>query len=141
MILFKLFLADLDFAALARAFALLRMPKMPELRGKSFPNFQEEAVDTDTIRFKDKNREKQRQKRIAEQKEKPEINRKSFIKNKSWSKQKNKKERRKKNAAKRKREEVQYIFVSAYHLSLESVKCDYLHLRTHCLHFVCRDLT
>lgn len=96
---------DIDFAALARGFALLRMPKMPELKGKSFPNFQEEAVDTDTIRFKDKNREKQRQKKIAEQKEKPEMNRKSFTKNKSWSKQKNKKERRKKNAAKRKRQE------------------------------------
>ncbi|XP_076140258.1 ATP-dependent RNA helicase DDX55 [Alosa pseudoharengus] len=96
---------DLDFATLARGFALLRMPKMPELRGKSFPDFQEEAVDTDTIRFKDKQREKQRQKKIAEQKEKPEIPRKSFIKNKAWSKQNNKKEKRKKNAAKRKRAE------------------------------------
>ncbi|KAG5272480.1 hypothetical protein AALO_G00166010 [Alosa alosa] len=96
---------DLDFATLARGFALLRMPKMPELRGKSFPDFQEEAVDTDTIRFKDKQREKQRQKKIAEQKEKPEIPRKSFIKNKAWSKQNNKKEKRKKNAAKRKRTE------------------------------------
>lgn len=107
-------MADLDFAALARGFALLRMPKMPELKGKSFPNFQEEAVDTDTIRFKDKNREKQRQKKIAEQKEKPEMNRKSFTKNISWSKQKNKKERRKKNAAKRKRQEVQYTFVKCF---------------------------
>ncbi|XP_041916395.1 ATP-dependent RNA helicase DDX55 [Alosa sapidissima] len=96
---------DLDFATLARGFALLRMPKMPELRGKSFPDFQEEAVDTDTIRFKDKQREKQRQKKIAEQKEKPEIPRKSFIKNKAWSKQNNKKEKKKKNAAKRKRAE------------------------------------
>uniref|UniRef100_A0AAY4CT99 ATP-dependent RNA helicase n=1 Tax=Denticeps clupeoides TaxID=299321 RepID=A0AAY4CT99_9TELE len=57
---------DLDFASLARGFALLRMPKMPELRGKTFPNFKEETVDTDSIRFKDKNRERQRQKKIAE---------------------------------------------------------------------------
>ncbi|XP_062409705.1 ATP-dependent RNA helicase DDX55 [Sardina pilchardus] len=96
---------DLDFATLAKGFALLRMPKMPELWGKSFPDFQEEAVDTDTIRFKDKQREKQRQKKLAELKEKPAMPKKSFIKNKSWSKQNNKKERRKKNAAKRKRAE------------------------------------
>ncbi|EPY85815.1 ATP-dependent RNA helicase DDX55, partial [Camelus ferus] len=32
-------LKDLDFASLARGFALLRMPKMPELRGKQFPDF------------------------------------------------------------------------------------------------------
>ncbi|KAL2100481.1 hypothetical protein ACEWY4_004875 [Coilia grayii] len=96
---------DLDFAALARGFALLRMPKMPELRGKSFPDFQEEAVDTDSIRFKDKNREKQRQQRLAEQRERPKEARKSFVKNKAWSKQKNRTERRKKNAAKRKRGE------------------------------------
>ncbi|KAI2660235.1 ATP-dependent RNA helicase DDX55 [Labeo rohita] len=56
---------DLDFATLARGFALLRLPKMPELRGKTFPDFQQEAVDTDTIRFKDKNREKQRQKKTG----------------------------------------------------------------------------
>lgn len=29
-------LKDLDFASLAQGFALLRMPKMPELRGKQF---------------------------------------------------------------------------------------------------------
>uniref|UniRef100_A0AAY4CT98 ATP-dependent RNA helicase n=1 Tax=Denticeps clupeoides TaxID=299321 RepID=A0AAY4CT98_9TELE len=94
----------LDFASLARGFALLRMPKMPELRGKTFPNFKEETVDTDSIRFKDKNRERQRQKKIAEAKEKVKEApvRKSFIKNQSWSKQKSKKERRKKVAAKRK---------------------------------------
>uniref|UniRef100_A0A667YG26 ATP-dependent RNA helicase n=1 Tax=Myripristis murdjan TaxID=586833 RepID=A0A667YG26_9TELE len=100
-------LKDLDFAALARGFALLRMPKMPELRGKTFPDFTETTVDTDTIRYKDKNREKQRQKMLAEQKAKATTDppRKKFIKNKAWSKQKSKKERKKKNAAKRKRAE------------------------------------
>lgn len=98
----------MDFAALARGFALLRMPKMPELRGKTFPDFTETTVDTDTIRYKDKNREKQRQKMLAEQKAKATTDppRKKFIKNKAWSKQKSKKERKKKNAAKRKRDEV-----------------------------------
>ncbi|TRY53977.1 hypothetical protein DNTS_015539 [Danionella cerebrum] len=96
---------DLDFAALARGFALLRLPKMPELRGKSLPEFQQETLDTDSIRFKDKNREKQRQKQLAEQKEKGPLPRKNFIKNKAWSKQKMKKDRKKKKASKRKLED------------------------------------
>ncbi|XP_053097016.1 ATP-dependent RNA helicase DDX55 [Pangasianodon hypophthalmus] len=100
-------LKDLDFAALARGFALLRMPKMPELRGKTFPDF-EEITDTDSIRFKDKNREKQRQKSLQEQKEKekqaPSL-KKNFIRNKAWSKQKSKKDKKRKMAAKRKMNE------------------------------------
>ncbi|XP_053196593.1 ATP-dependent RNA helicase DDX55 [Scomber japonicus] len=103
---------ELDFAALARGFALLRLPKMPELKGKTLPDFVETTVDTDTIRYKDKNREKQRRKllaELAEQREKGEEafqqRKRNFVKNKSWSKQKNRKDRRKKNAAKRKRNE------------------------------------
>ncbi|XP_017549186.1 ATP-dependent RNA helicase DDX55 isoform X2 [Pygocentrus nattereri] len=94
---------DLDFASLARGFALLRMPKMPELRGKIFPDF-EEVTDTDLIRFKDKNREKQRQKMLQQQKEKEKeaLPRKNFAKNEAWSKQKSKKDKRRKIAAKRK---------------------------------------
>lgn len=96
---------DLDFATLARGFALLRLPKMPELKGKKFPDFTETTVDTNTIRYKDKHREKQRQKMLAELKDKTSFPKKNFIKNKAWSKQKNKKERRKKRAAKRKCDE------------------------------------
>ncbi|XP_068191450.1 ATP-dependent RNA helicase DDX55 [Antennarius striatus] len=98
---------DLDFASLAHGFALLRLPKMPELRGKTLPDFTETTVDTDTIRYKDKNREKQRQKMLTEMKdqEKPPIPKKNFMKNEAWSKQKKRKERRKKRAAKRKHDE------------------------------------
>ncbi|XP_046301983.1 ATP-dependent RNA helicase DDX55 isoform X2 [Marmota monax] len=100
-------LKDLDFASLARGFALLRMPKMPELRGKQFPDFVPVDINTDTIPFKDKAREKQRQKLLEEQrKEKMENEgRRKFMKNKAWSKQKAKKERKKKMNEKRKREE------------------------------------
>ncbi|XP_021113276.1 ATP-dependent RNA helicase DDX55 isoform X2 [Heterocephalus glaber] len=100
-------LKDLDFASLARGFALLRMPRMPELKGKQFPDFVPVDVNTDTIPFKDKVREKQRQKLLEQQrKEKTENEgRRKFIKNKAWSKQKAKKERKKKMNEKRKREE------------------------------------
>ncbi|XP_056146545.1 ATP-dependent RNA helicase DDX55 [Lampris incognitus] len=103
---------DLDFASLACGFALLRMPKMPEIRGKTFPEFARTTVDTDTIRYKDKNRERQRQKKLAELREKGRTQppRKNFAKNKAWSKQKSKKERRKKLAAKRKRDEDSGVY-------------------------------
>ncbi|XP_054298663.1 ATP-dependent RNA helicase DDX55 isoform X1 [Pongo pygmaeus] len=100
-------LKDLDFASLARGFALLRMPKMPELRGKQFPDFVPVDVNTDMIPFKDKIREKQRQKLLEQQRREKTENegRRKFIKNKAWSKQKAKKEKKKKMNEKRKREE------------------------------------
>ncbi|NXA49744.1 DDX55 helicase, partial [Nothocercus julius] len=58
---------DLDFASLAKGFALLKMPKMPELRGKCFSDFIPVTINTDSIPFKDKNREKQRQKQLEQQ--------------------------------------------------------------------------
>ncbi|CAO2629679.1 ATP-dependent RNA helicase DDX55 [Lemmus lemmus] len=100
-------LKDLDFASLARGFALLRMPRMPELRGKQFPDFVPTDINTDMIPFKDKIREKQRQK-LLEQKRKERTEnegRRKFIKNKAWSKQKAKKERKKKMNAKRRKDE------------------------------------
>ncbi|XP_075754642.1 ATP-dependent RNA helicase DDX55 isoform X2 [Pelodiscus sinensis] len=98
---------DLDFASLARGFALLRMPKMPELKGKCFPDFAPISIDTDSIPFKDKNREKQRQK-LLEQKRKERLEnegKRKFIRNKAWSKQKAKKEKKKQITMKRRREE------------------------------------
>ncbi|XP_075391164.1 ATP-dependent RNA helicase DDX55 isoform X2 [Tenrec ecaudatus] len=100
-------LKDLDFASLARGFALLKMPKMPELRGKQFPEFVPVDVDTDAIPFKDKSREKQRQK-LLEQKRRARAEnegRRKLVKNKAWSKQKAKKEKRKKASGKRQRQE------------------------------------
>ncbi|KFU89560.1 ATP-dependent RNA helicase DDX55, partial [Chaetura pelagica] len=98
---------DLDFASLAKGFALLKMPKMPELRGKCFPDFIPVTVNTDSISFKDKNREKQRQKQLEQLRKERQENggKKNFTKNKAWSKQKAKREKKKKVTAKRKREE------------------------------------
>uniref|UniRef100_A0A8C0GW90 ATP-dependent RNA helicase n=1 Tax=Chelonoidis abingdonii TaxID=106734 RepID=A0A8C0GW90_CHEAB len=99
---------DLDFASFARGFALLRMPKMPELKGKCFSDFVPVSIDTDSIPFKDKNREKQRQKLLEQQRKDRQENegKRKFIRNKAWSKQKAKKEKKKKMTTKRKREEV-----------------------------------
>uniref|UniRef100_A0A8C5P8Y6 ATP-dependent RNA helicase n=1 Tax=Leptobrachium leishanense TaxID=445787 RepID=A0A8C5P8Y6_9ANUR len=96
---------DLDFASLARGFGLLRMPRMPELRGKDFSDFEPTIINTDFIAYKDKNREKQRQKMLREKKEAVGKTKKNYTKNKSWSKQKARKEKKKKVAMKRKNEE------------------------------------
>ncbi|XP_074868370.1 ATP-dependent RNA helicase DDX55 isoform X2 [Carettochelys insculpta] len=98
---------DLDFASLARGFALLRMPKMPELKGKCFSDFVPVTIDTDSIPFKDKNREKQRQKHLEQQRKERQENegKRKFIRNKAWSKQKAKKEKKKQVTKKRRREE------------------------------------
>ncbi|KAF6080921.1 DEAD-box helicase 55 [Phyllostomus discolor] len=97
---------SLIFRLKARGFALLRMPRMPELRGRQFPDFEPADVDTDSIPFRDKVREKQRQKLLEQRRrEKTESGgRRKFVKNQAWSKQKAKKEKRRRKG-KRRREE------------------------------------
>lgn len=60
--------ASLDLGVLATSFSLLRLPKMPELRDKydklNFISAGPE-IDIHAIKFKDKVREKARQKRLA----------------------------------------------------------------------------
>nr|XP_056715414.1 ATP-dependent RNA helicase DDX55 [Euleptes europaea] len=98
---------DLDFASLARGFALLKMPRMPELKGKTFLDFEPVDINTDSIAFKDKTREKQRQKLLAQPREERQEQggRRKGTRNQAWSKQKAKKEKKRKLTAKRQREE------------------------------------
>ncbi|KAJ3022257.1 ATP-dependent RNA helicase ddx55 [Thoreauomyces humboldtii] len=51
---------DVDVGAVARAFGLLRLPKMPELKTRKFDFDAVPNVDVDAIKYKDKAREKQR---------------------------------------------------------------------------------
>lgn len=59
--------AQLDLGALARAYGLLRLPKMPELSHHPIAvDFQEWATDTRSIEYQDKKREAARKMRLAE---------------------------------------------------------------------------
>ncbi|KND03357.1 uncharacterized protein SPPG_02400 [Spizellomyces punctatus DAOM BR117] len=58
---------DVDVAAVARAFGLLKLPKMPELKSLKI-DFQPTVINIDSIKYKDKAREKQRQAKIAKEK-------------------------------------------------------------------------
>ena len=42
---------DLDIASLARGFGLLHLPSMPELKGRTFPQFIQTDMDYDAIPF------------------------------------------------------------------------------------------
>lgn len=42
---------DLDIAKLANGFGLLRLPIMPELKGKTFPDFVPVDIDYDKIPY------------------------------------------------------------------------------------------
>ncbi|KAJ3064627.1 ATP-dependent RNA helicase ddx55 [Quaeritorhiza haematococci] len=55
---------DIDAGSLARAFGLLKLPKMPELQNREI-DFVPVDMNTDTIKYKDKAREKQRLKKMS----------------------------------------------------------------------------
>ncbi|XP_073999366.1 ATP-dependent RNA helicase DDX55 [Rhodnius prolixus] len=50
---------DIQFANLAKSYGLLRLPKMPELKGKSL-EFDSLAIDINSIQYKDKQKEASR---------------------------------------------------------------------------------
>ncbi|XP_064653253.1 ATP-dependent RNA helicase DDX55-like isoform X3 [Lineus longissimus] len=93
---------DLDFPKLAKGFGLMRLPKMPELKGKRLPEFDEKyrGFDFNSIPFRDKGREKQRQIELKKFQEGKVQRREKFNKKKAqtvpWSDQKQRKEKRKK---------------------------------------------
>ena len=54
------FFSELDLVGLAMGYALLHLPKMPELRGVDASKFDFSYPDLSEIKYKDKAREKQR---------------------------------------------------------------------------------
>lgn len=82
-----------DLAAVARSFGTLRLPKMPELK-EGFEhrvNFQQDAIDVNSIPFLDKLREASRLKKMAENISAPKVFKKKI---EAWSEKKDTKEKR-----------------------------------------------
>jgi len=59
-------LKDIDLGKLAMGFGLLRMPKMPELKGKNLSSFVSPEIDVNTISYVHKQRELCRIKKLNE---------------------------------------------------------------------------
>jgi ATP-dependent RNA helicase DDX55/SPB4 len=47
-----IYFSDLNFGKLATGFGLLKLPKMPELRGKDVSDFEEVKVDFNSVPYK-----------------------------------------------------------------------------------------
>ncbi|UYV68981.1 DDX55 [Cordylochernes scorpioides] len=58
-------LKDLDFGKLAMGFGLLKMPKMPELKKVKVEGFEPVSINLKEVPYKDKDREAERQKKLA----------------------------------------------------------------------------
>lgn len=95
---------ELDLGGLANSFGLLHLPSMPELRKTTIVNFEPVEMDYQTIKFKDKLREKARQKRLENGIPKNKKKTKNE-KNEAWSKkkEKNKKKLKRKEEKEKKR--------------------------------------
>ncbi|KAF3296934.1 ATP-dependent rRNA helicase spb4 [Orbilia oligospora] len=109
---------DVDWSEAGRGWALLKMPKMPELKGVTDIDLRlKEEVDVDGIKFKDKAREKQRQEGIQyrqteEFQEKMQQEKEQRLENKkknfAWSgKQESKEQREDQRERKRKRRDAE----------------------------------
>ena len=53
-------LKDIDLGSLALGFGLLRMPRMPELKGRDTSSFKQQDIDINSIGYSNKQREKNR---------------------------------------------------------------------------------
>ncbi|XP_015930964.1 ATP-dependent RNA helicase DDX55 [Parasteatoda tepidariorum] len=95
---------DLDLGKLANGFALLKLPKMPELKKKEITNFVATEVNYEEIPYSDTSREKQRKIRVQQLKDHPELRKKMSAKREE--KLKMKKLLTKKSAKKRKKKYV-----------------------------------
>ncbi|KAJ9576529.1 hypothetical protein L9F63_025575 [Diploptera punctata] len=62
-------LKDLNFGKLATGFGLLKLPRMPELKGKDVSDFEETKIDFNSIPYKDLQREKIRQEKLKKYQE------------------------------------------------------------------------
>merc|ERR1711874_111403 len=95
---------DLNLGAIATSYGLLKMPKMPELRNITVSNFSPVNIDFNEIKYKDSEREKSRQGKLAEFKKTgcwPGFEKKRKVENNSWSKKVEKLEKRRAKKLKR----------------------------------------
>ncbi|GFR05837.1 ATP-dependent RNA helicase DDX55 [Trichonephila clavata] len=92
---------DLDIGKLANGYALLKLPKMPELKNIIPLNFKAMDIKFEEISYRDKNREKQRQINLKEFKENPKKKKKMSRKKEEWLKKKWEKKKKQLNKEKK----------------------------------------
>lgn len=110
-------LKDIDLGKLAMSFGLLRMPRMPELKGKDTSSFGEEHVDINSIAYSDKQKEKSRLEKLKIFRDTgiwPKIHKSKRKQTEPWSEAKKKKLERQENHKRRKEKKLkQKILVNS----------------------------
>lgn len=102
-------LKDIDLGKLAMSFGLLRMPRMPELKGKDISCFEEEHVDINSIAYSDKQKEKSRLEKLKIFRDTgiwPKIHKNKRKQTEPWSEAKKKKLERQENRKRRKEKKL-----------------------------------
>ncbi|XP_043290105.1 probable ATP-dependent RNA helicase DDX55 homolog [Venturia canescens] len=98
-------LKDLDLGKVGMGFGLLKMPRMPEIKGRDVSSFVETDVDLNSIGYKDKQREQNRLAKLSEYRETgiwPGKNKRRVKQTEPWSEAKKRKiERQEKRGKKR----------------------------------------
>ncbi|XP_015592965.1 probable ATP-dependent RNA helicase DDX55 homolog [Cephus cinctus] len=98
-------LKDLDLGKVAMGFGLLKMPKMPELKGRDVSSFQDPQIDINTLAYKDKQQELVRQEKLNTYRETgiwPGKHKRKQKQTEAWSEAKQKKVEKKEKRNKRK---------------------------------------
>ncbi|XP_017879215.1 probable ATP-dependent RNA helicase DDX55 homolog [Ceratina calcarata] len=102
-------LKDIDLGKLAMGFGLLRMPRMPELKGKDLSSFEEENIDINTIEYSNKQKEKSRLEKLKVFRDSgvwPKQQKHKRKQTESWSEAKKKKLDKLENRKKRKEKKL-----------------------------------
>ncbi|KAJ3027174.1 ATP-dependent RNA helicase ddx55 [Rhizophlyctis rosea] len=118
---------DVDIPSVARAFGLLKLPKMPELKTIKV-DFQAPSINVNEIPYKDKAREKQRQAKLAKEAAQPDGKKSLYKKRRvakdtvAWSQHKEAKEKRLERREKREKKRVAIVKAKAAGTFVTKVK-------------------
>ncbi|XP_017756350.1 PREDICTED: probable ATP-dependent RNA helicase DDX55 homolog [Eufriesea mexicana] len=102
-------LKDIDLGKLALSFGLLRIPRMPELKGRDTSLFQEEDIDINIITYSDKQKEKCRLEKLKIFQNTgiwPKVQKRKRKQTEPWSEAKKKKLEKQENRKKRKEKKL-----------------------------------
>ncbi|XP_017796521.1 PREDICTED: LOW QUALITY PROTEIN: probable ATP-dependent RNA helicase DDX55 homolog [Habropoda laboriosa] len=109
-------LKDIDLGKLAMSFGLLRMPRMPELKGKDVSSFEQENIDINSITYSNKQKEKNRLEKLKIFEDSgvwPKAHKRKRKQTEPWSETKKRKLEKQENRKKRKEKKLKQVSVNS----------------------------
>ncbi|XP_076640675.1 putative ATP-dependent RNA helicase DDX55 homolog [Halictus rubicundus] len=102
-------LKDVDLGKLAMSFGLLRMPRMPELKGRDTSSFKQEDIDVNSVAYLNKQREQNRLEKLKTFQDSgvwPTVCKRKHKQTEPWSETKKRKLEKQENRKKRKEKKI-----------------------------------